>query len=212
MTPEQIQEWTAFKDFRVTLTFAQTIDGYISSQGTQVQLSSKESLLLTHVLRNTHDAIMVGINTVLIDNPSLTTRLKGNVKHPRPVIIDTFLKTPITSKFITRSPILFCKTGLDITKFTQLGCTVIEMDLVNDRIDLALVFTKLRELGIKSVMVEGGARIIASMIEKKLMDQVIITIAPKILGSGVQVIGSGLEFRSSEWRVFGPDIVFRGIL
>jgi riboflavin-specific deaminase-like protein len=89
----------------VTLTYAQSIDGSISTQpGVPTALSNPLSFQLTHELRAAHDSIMVGVNTVIADNPSLTCRFAKclPIKHPTPVIVDSNLQIPLTSKLVER--------------------------------------------------------------------------------------------------------------
>ena len=96
---------------RIILTFAHSLDGKISITGKQLKISSQESLCLTHCLRASNDGILVGINTVLIDNPSLNTRLPKelDLKSPVPIVVDSNLRLPLECKFISRNPIILCK-------------------------------------------------------------------------------------------------------
>jgi 2,5-diamino-6-(ribosylamino)-4(3H)-pyrimidinone 5'-phosphate reductase len=223
---QKLYEWISVEKKQglfVTLTFAQTIDGFISRKGEQLILSGKESMVLTHALRCTHEAIMVGIGTVLIDNPSLTTRFvncgpNGSpIQHPRPVIVDTHLRIPINSNLISRSPILFCAFGINERKkeLCRAGCTIVEVELKNDKLDLQKALQVLSEMGIQSLMIEGGSQIIQDVISKSLMDQVIITISPQLLADGVHStfgVAKSMSFSTVEWKLFGNDAVVKGIV
>jgi len=96
----------------ITLTYAQSIDGSIAAErGKPLLLSGKESMIMTHRLRALHDGIMIGVGTLIADNPSLTTRLVPG-SHPRPIILDTSLRAPISRKIFSRKkgnlPIIVC--------------------------------------------------------------------------------------------------------
>ncbi|KAF9439133.1 2,5-diamino-6-(ribosylamino)-4(3H)-pyrimidinone 5'-phosphate reductase [Entomortierella beljakovae] len=129
----------------VTLTFAQSLDGKIAgSQGKQLILSGPESMKATHILRSKHDAILVGIGTVLNDDPRLTVRLSsddfppgsGSIEHPQPVILDAKLRFPKSAKLVLptspKKPWIFTSPTHDNQKKTeleQLGAKVFVVDV-----------------------------------------------------------------------------------
>jgi riboflavin-specific deaminase-like protein len=221
---ERIYEWipihTQDRIF-VTLTFAQTLDGFIGRKEEQLLISAKESLVLTHALRTTREAILIGIGTVLIDRPSLTTRMVQRgpggtpIQHPIPVIVDSKLQIPLDCSFMDRHPIIFCSAEAPSSKRAQLderGCRVIPLPLWNGKLDLKVALDRLDQLGIKSLMVEGSSRIIQEFLSRRLMDEIIVTIAPRFLGEGIHATLNALAsttFSRSEWRIFGPDIVLK---
>lgn len=144
--------------------------------------------MLTHELRAAHDAILVGVNTVLADDPRLTVRLaQGN--DPQPIVLDSTLKTPYSCKLIgenTKKPWIFSTEIADAAKHELLekgGCRVftVSSDL-HGKANLSNVLEVLFDLGIHSVMVEGGARIITSFYSQRFAHFVVVTIAPVILG------------------------------
>ncbi|KAG1704152.1 hypothetical protein DVH05_006162 [Phytophthora capsici] len=182
----------------VTLTYAQSIDGSLTAErGKPTLLSGPASMKMTHMLRTVHDGIMVGVGTIIADNPSLNARLAEG-KNPRPVIIDTNLRCPTDIKLFTlptcESPILLCGRGLHDPEILRrkrilekLGGRVIECEttLGEDgcaHVDLHDAFHVLKEIGIDSVMVEGGSAILTSCLQeatqRPLINLVVVTIAP----------------------------------
>lgn len=172
----------------VTLTYAQTLDGCIAlvrPAREPLILSGPESMKLTHELRAFHDGILVGVNTVLADDPSLTTRLVEG-RSPRPIVLDSQLRTPLTCKLFARARevVVVCDSTQSEPKrlarlaMERLGVTVMEED------DLSRLFARLpQEVGIYRVMAEGGAKVIRSLLSRPdLVDCVLITIAPTFLG------------------------------
>jgi riboflavin-specific deaminase-like protein len=159
---------TAFQEFlynlpskTVILTFACSIDGIIGKKKQILQLSSPESLIMTHTIRNSVDGILVGIGTVLNDNPSLTTRIVKDPVDSRVVVVDPDLKCPLDAKFITRKPVFLVSLDCEeerIVEFTKLGATVVKISFVAgscSRLDLNEGMTELRKLGLKRIMIEG---------------------------------------------------------
>ncbi len=178
----------------ITLTYAQSLDGSIASLGGKpLRLSSVFSLTMTHALRASHDAILVGIGCVLADNPRLTVRLVcgGN---PQPVIVDSRLRVPLSSNLLGNCgppPWIATTDKADEKKGKALesaGATVIRLKSTPaGAVDLPMLLLSLGERGVNSVMVEGGARIISSFVTSRLIDQVVITIAPILVG-GLRVM------------------------
>ncbi len=173
----------------VTLTYAQSLDGSLAARRDRpLALSGPQSLRLTHQLRAAHDAILVGIGTVLADDPSLTVRLSPG-DHPQPVVLDSTLRISLTSRLVadpvhplwvaTRETapadrrIALAKKGV---QFINLPCGP------NDGVSLPGLLSRLAEKGISSLMVEGGARVITSFLSQRLVDQVLLTIAPCFVG------------------------------
>eukprot|EP00457_Paulinella_chromatophora_P008741 gb/GEZN01008785.1/.p1 GENE.gb/GEZN01008785.1/~~gb/GEZN01008785.1/.p1 ORF type:complete len:331 (-),score=35.48 gb/GEZN01008785.1/:76-1068(-) len=192
----------------VTLTYAQSLDGSISaSKGTQLILSGKESMAMTHCLRAIHAGIIVGIGTVLADDPSLSVR-HVHGPDPRPIIIDTRLRFPLTAKFLKRKPIV-CTTGSELKSgsgkaqrrfaLEKAGCTVVDCKEVPGgvmQVDLHDMFRKLKRF-VDSVMVEGGATVISSLLQQPhLIHQMVVTTAPVLVG-GYHAVTSLLSASSS---------------
>ncbi len=172
----------------VTLSYAQSLDGCLTIQrGFPQALSGPASLVLTHELRAAHDAILVGIGTVLADNPRLTVRLVEG-QDPQPVVLDTCLRFPLHANLLhhPRLPWIVAGEGADPAKVTALqkaGARLLRLPTQTaGEIDLDLLLGRLAGLGIDSLMVEGGARVITAFLRQGLVDQVMLTIAPVFLG------------------------------
>lgn len=173
----------------VTLSYAQSLDGSLADrQGRALGLSSPASMRLTHRVRAAHAAILVGIGTVLADNPRLNVRLVEG-SNPRPVVIDSRLRIPLACHLIDRAdnlPWIFCGPDAPPEKAGALharGARVIPVAYVADGgLDLDEVLARLSEMGCGSVMVEGGARVLSSMLTRRLFDYALITIAPVWVG------------------------------
>lgn len=180
----------------ITVTYAQTIDGSIAAKDkTPLRISSAESMMMTHRLRTIYDAILVGIGTVKTDDPRLTTRLVSG-KNPQPVILDTHLKIPLQAKLLQRMDCecwLCCSGNNTKERVNQVilkGAKILSCDLNrHGMVDLNMLGRVLYQRGVNSLMVEGGAKVITSFLAEELVDLMIITIAPKLVG-GLQVIDS----------------------
>jgi riboflavin-specific deaminase-like protein len=183
----------------VTLSFAQSLDGSITSQpGARTQLSNSHSLRLTHDLRSHHDAILVGVNTVLADDPRLTVRLLEG-RNPRPVILDSRLRMPVDARLLRerrdQTVIVATTTNACRDKEARLcaaGAQVVRLSLASDsRVDLSSLLKFLQSQKIGSLMVEGGAQVITSFLAARLVDQLILTICPILMGGmkGINACG-----------------------
>lgn len=182
---------------QVTLSYAQSLDGAISTQEKKrILLSSKDSLIMTHQLRSQHDAILVGIGTILNDDPLLTVRYAEG-DDPLPVILDSKLSINLNARILQNKnrPIIFTTKLADSDKKKQLlniGITIFETDTnFEKRINIESMLEKLYQLGVKSLMVEGGQEIMTSFIKENCVDKVVITIAPYFIG-GLSVLSKEL--------------------
>lgn len=183
----------------ITLTYAQSIDGCIATEtGQPTDISNQHTRVFSHQLRSLHDGILVGVTTVLVDNPRLTTRHAPG-SHPRPIIVDSRLRTPLDANLMRReddSVIIATTEGASADRAAQLtaaGATVVRLASTDDDlVDLAALFSYLPRVGISSVMIEGGARLITSTLKSHLADQLVLTIAPRFLG-GVHAVESMQE-------------------
>jgi GTP cyclohydrolase II len=182
----------------VTLTYAQSLDGSIAARhGHPLGISGPESQAFTHSLRAAHDAILVGIGTVLADNPRLNVRLVEG-KNPQPILLDSRLRFPSYANllkdgnlpWVITTPTAAASRQADLEKQ---GARVIRLPEGScGGIDLTALLAKLGEMNIKSLMVEGGAQVITSFITSQLVDQVIVTVAPVLVG-GLRVLDSSLS-------------------
>jgi riboflavin-specific deaminase-like protein len=179
----------------VTLSYAQSLDGCISAiKGKPTAISGDQSLLITHQLRAMHDAILVGINTVLVDNPSLTVRHVDG-ESPIPVILDSQLRTPPHIKMLLQHDKVIIATLPSAShelesKLVEAGATVVRIPQASGGgVELTELFRWLREQDVNSLMIEGGAKVISSVMAGRLGDQLVLTIAPKFFGcNGVRAV------------------------
>jgi riboflavin-specific deaminase-like protein len=210
----------------VTLKFAETLDGRIAARdGSSSWISCPASLKLAHKLRAAHDAVLAGANTVTRDNPRLTTRLAAG-ENPVRVILDTRLKVSLNSKIIKTAgtiPTIFITTkyapSKKIRAFRKKGAKVFCVGLSKEkRPDLKAALLVLGKSGIKSVLVEGGSAVITSFLKQGLADRIVVIIAPKILGAGVESVGDlgirnikgSLRLKTISLARSGADIVYTG--
>lgn len=209
----------------VTVTYAQSLDGSIASaEGRPLAISGAESLAFTHRLRAMHDAILVGIGTVLADNPRLNVR-HSEGDHPRPVVLDSDLRLPRDAQILScegPSPIIATnETSSEERKqeLEQEGARVIRLTCDRDGVCLDALLDALAERNITSVMVEGGTEILTSFIRQRLANHLIATVAPTLIG-GQPVLHSlasdeegAAEFPRIEqiqYRWLGDDLILEG--
>jgi 3,4-dihydroxy 2-butanone 4-phosphate synthase/GTP cyclohydrolase II len=208
----------------VTLTYAQSLDGCIAATGDQpLALSGRPALTLTHRLRAAHDVILIGIGTVLADNPLLNVRLVDG-KDPQPVVVDSQLRFPLEANLLhhhSLQPWIATSEQADDTRQRQLeaaGARVMRLPaMASGLVDLSALLHRLGEWGINSVMVEGGARIITSFLTRQLVDHLVVTVVPRLIG-GLHAVGSlGLldpthfpSLRNMSYQRLGEDLVLWG--
>ncbi len=206
----------------ITLSYAQSLDGSIADRpGRPLALSGPQAMALTHSLRAAHQAILVGIGTVLADNPRLNVRLAEG-PDPQPVVVDSRLRFPSYANLLKnrRSPLIATNAGADPERLQALeaaGARVLVLPGANGWVDLAGLLEELGAMGIDSVMVEGGAQIITSFLASRLVDQVVLTIAPMLVG-GLRVVNhlgrssrrSFPRLKNLSYQQRGDDLVLRG--
>jgi GTP cyclohydrolase II len=225
---ELIQTWLAeaahHRESRgrplVTLTYAQSLDGCISARpGQATALSATQSLRMTHELRAQHDAILVGIGTLLADNPRLNVRLVPGA-DPQPVILDSYLRTPLNARLLhgQRKPWIVASQNAPqaARRALQAGGAHLVFLPQEDkgRVPLPELLHSLAGMGINSLMVEGGAQVISSFLQSRLVDQVVLTIAPRFLSGYHALEGANPtllpHLESWESRRYGDDLVLFG--
>ncbi|MEK6300695.1 MAG: RibD family protein [Acidobacteriota bacterium] len=208
----------------VTVKFAQTLDGRIATaSGDSQWISGPSSLKLAHKLRREHDAIMVGIGTVLKDDPRLTVRLVGG-RDPLRVVLDSKLRLPAEARVLAngaaRHTLVITAGAADPARAAELeslGAEVLRIDAAPDGmgVNVTRALEHLGRRGIESLLVEGGAATVTSLLAARLVDRLVIAIAPKIVGRGTEAIGDlrihrlkdALVFSSFKMRRLGPDII-----
>jgi 3,4-dihydroxy 2-butanone 4-phosphate synthase/GTP cyclohydrolase II len=178
-------------------------------------------MALTHSLRAMHDAILVGIGTVLADNPRLNVRLVAG-KDPQPVILDSRLRFPPYANLLRngRAPWIAASEGADAHRQQALeaaGAKIFRIPSTNGWLDLNYLLEYFKMMGIDSLMVEGGAQIITSFLSSRLVDQIVLTIAPLLVG-GLRVVDNFGQpplqrfprLRNVSYQRLGEDLVLRG--
>ncbi|AVD35139.1 bifunctional diaminohydroxyphosphoribosylaminopyrimidine deaminase/5-amino-6-(5-phosphoribosylamino)uracil reductase RibD [Clostridioides difficile] len=190
---------------------AVSLDGKIATKSLESKwISNESSRYLTHKYRNKYQSIMVGINTVLNDNPLLTCRLnQEKVSHPTRIVIDTHLKLPLNSNLVkdkTSKTIVFtcCKESKKLSMLKENNVETIISPSKNNLVDLEFVMYKLGELNIDSVLVEGGATLNDSLFRNRLVDKVKLFLSPKIIGgkdAPTFVSGEGINHLSDSTQL-----------
>jgi GTP cyclohydrolase II len=174
----------------ITLAYAQSVDGSIALEaGRPFPLSGPESMRLTHALRAAHDGILIGIGTLLADDPRLTVRLVQG-RSPQPVVVDSLLRTPLGAKLFNgvppRAAWIATTFAADPTRSAGLearGAKVLRVpSWANGWVDLPALMECLAGQGISHLMVEGGGRIITSFLRARLVDYAVVTVSPRFLG------------------------------
>jgi len=211
------------------LKTAMTLDGKIAtSTGDSKWISNEKSRRHVHKIRHKVSGIMVGIGTVIEDNPMLTARLKNKSgKDPHRIIVDSKGRIPSDSKILNLKSL--AKTIIATTdkipeeKITQLkekGVEVIITPTKKEKVDLPYLFNYLGDKGIDSILVEGGSTLNESIIKENLVDKVVTFIAPKIIGGekaktpvsgeGFKYIKDAVELRNINVQTFDEDVMITG--
>jgi len=176
---------------------AQSLDGKIAlSTGESKWITGEPARVKVHELRNWYDAVMVGIGTVLADDPFLTCRLPGKRNTKTRIIVDSTAKIPLDARIFENGNgrIILATTDMaDKKKIKALRSReldVIETNAKDGKVDLVQLFDILGNMGITSVLVEGGSRLLTSLIRENLIDKLLIFLAPIFLGeSGLSSVG-----------------------
>lgn len=204
----------------IVLSYAQSVDGSIAGRNRErIELSSPESMRLTHGIRRVCEGILVGIGTVLADDPRLAA-CDGSGRQPQPVVLDTHLRTPLNARLVQRPdarPWLIHGHHLPDSRtrqFQEAGATPMACAAAPDgRIDLAALMSILCENRVNSLMVEGGARVITSFLRCRLADLLVVTVSPQFVG-GLPVLDAGpseslprVHLPEPFYRQAGPDMI-----
>ncbi len=220
---EAFNHWIIHRTPFVTVKAAMTLDGKIATaSGESKWITGEESLAHSMTLRQSADAILVGVNTVLVDDPSLTVRLVSKAKPLRRVILDSRARTPLSSKVVTdeSASLTTLVVGPAGPKRRVAALAkrvrVVEAPLRDGRIDLPWLLAQLGGEQVTSLLVEGGGEVNGSFIDQRLAHRVAFFYAPKILGGKLSRSGVGgrgatcraelLPLREVAWRKFGADL------
>lgn len=215
----------------VTIKLAESLDGKIAdTKGASKWITSAESRRFVHGLRARNDAVMIGVNTLIKDNPLLTDRYSRRAsKQPLRIILDTELRTPLSSRILrtgkSRGKVLIAggegalpgrKSALE-----KQGAKVVLFPEKDGRIRLMALLKYLKIAGVMSVLCEGGGELVSSLIRERLVDEVYFFISPKIIGGRMSPTSCGgpavdirdaAKIRNVKIKTIGPDILIRGDL
>ncbi len=207
-----------------TLKAAITLDGKICTvTGNSKWITGERARLDVMQLRDTHDAVLVGVGTVLADDPWLSARLPG-ARDPMRIVLDGELRTPATAHLLPKKSgprtIIVCRVDAAARREAALVAKGAEIWRIpqhrNGRLDLGALARRLGEAGMTSVLVEGGGEVHASFLARRLADQVILYIAPKIVGgparSWVGGKGIGTLNAATKFAYDGPPVDLGGDL
>jgi 3,4-dihydroxy 2-butanone 4-phosphate synthase/GTP cyclohydrolase II len=217
--PGRSPDWRPF----VVVKYAQTLDGRIATAaGDSKWISGSEERRLSHALRAACDAVLVGIGTVSSDDPQLTVRLVPGASPVR-VVLDTALRIPDQAQVLDEAAWTVVVTTDRSSPARRLelqsrGVAVPVMRRSPAGVDLVAALRWLQGSGVRSVLVEGGSRVITSMLQGGLVDRLIVSVAPTVIGAGREAVGDlGVTrvsdgFHLDEPRVhrIGQDVVISG--
>jgi 3,4-dihydroxy 2-butanone 4-phosphate synthase/GTP cyclohydrolase II len=177
----------------VVLKYAQSLDGRIATAtGDSKWISGEPERQVSHALRAACDAVLVGAGTAVGDDPELTVRLVSGASPTR-VVLDSTLRLPLSANVFRpeAATLVLTTERSDVARRDELRERGIQVAVVADedgKVDLAAALTRLRELGMESVLVEGGAQVITGLLARRLVDRMIVAIAPVVLGSGTEAV------------------------
>lgn len=209
----------------VTLKLASTLDGRIATKTGESQwITGTPARRLGHAMRGRHDAVMVGVGTVLADNPDLTCRIPGFRTTPVVrIIADSHLRTPLTSRLMTTAaeiPTWFLlREGTNLAReeaFTNIGAKLIKVPGSTAGVDLTVAMTALNAAGLTRILVEGGGQLAAALLRANLVDRIAWFHAPSVMGGdgwpavqafGTQTLDQMPRFRRDCITAIGDDIL-----
>ena len=212
----------------VVVKYAQSVDGRIATRnGDAKWVSGDAERRIAHALRAACDAVLVGVGTVVADDPRLTVRMVPGTSPVR-VVLDTSLRLPSDANVLDgeAATVLLTTARSAPARRRALRRHGVSVDVVAagiGGIDLPEGLRALRALGVRSLLVEGGARVITSFLSQGLLDRLVVGIAPKIIGEGTQAVGDlgvsrvadalrlgGLSFhRAGDDLLIAADVAFR---
>ncbi len=209
----------------VVLKYAQTLDGRIATGGGDSKwISGAEERRVAHAMRAACDAVLVGAGTVLADDPLLTVRMVAGASPIR-VILDSTLRVPSHAQVFgpTAATLVLASERSSPQRRAALRRRGVKVEVVREApegIDLADGLARLLALGIQSVLVEGGGRVITSTLRERLADRVVVAVAPLLLGTGTEAVGDlgtsvvadGLRLLNRTVYQVGPDLLVAGDL
>ena len=213
----------------VTMKNGISLDGKIATRtGHSRWITSAESRLEVHRLRDASDALITGIGTILADNPELTTRLPEGGKSPVRVIVDRLARTPLDAKVVNdgKAPTIIAVSPWApeerMEALAARGVEVLEIPEVDEKLDLAILLRKLGQRCLTNVMVEAGGTLNSSFLFENLVDKVVLFVAPKIIGGaeapgpygglGSKLLADAVELEDLVVQQRGVDLMIEGFV
>lgn len=210
----------------VVMKYAMTMDGKIATaSGESKWITGEKARENVHKSRNQYSSIMVGVGTVIADNPSLTCRITGG-RNPIRIICDTHLNTPSDSTLVTTAKAvrtIIATTSANQEKYKPYlskGCEILTIRLTENHIDLNQLMQELGEIGIDSILLEGGSTLNFSALQSRIINKVQVYIAPKLFGGyqskspvggmGIQEISNCIYLKNQTVTWFDEDILMEG--
>ncbi len=200
---------------------AMSLDGKIATRtGDSKWITGENARRYAHKLRSRYDAVLAGINTVLKDNPRLTSRIRGG-RNPLRVVLDDTLKIPLDANVAGKGTIIATTERFDTGKKAALESRGIRVLMCGrKRVDLKTLLKKLGEMGITSLLVEGGAEVQGSFLDAKLIDKLVFFYAPKLIGGndakcafaaqGAENPAGAVNVRIERMKKLGKDLLVEG--
>ena len=225
---ERFFTWITKKRPFITLKYAMTLDGKIATaSGDSKWITGEAARTMAHRLRRQHDAVLVGIGTVLADDSELTTRMVTG-KNPVRVVLDSRLRISLMATVLNPAAetIIFTSNEADEVKAEALAALpnveVVRLAAHNGRLPVAQVVTALAERGITSLLVEGGSSVLGAFYDAGLADRVYAFIAPKLIGGakaltpvggeGSELVAAGWQLEEVELKQLGQDVMLTGLV
>ena len=219
--------WMRRKMPYVIVKRAQSLDGKIATKtGESRWISGEAARIFSQRLRAECDAVMVGINTVLRDDPLLSVRHRRNSPQPIKVILDSHLRVSPKARIFSKDskgPVILAVTQQASEKRRKLfqgKAVILEVKEKNGRVSLRALLSELAKQGVLRVMIEGGGEVIAEAFAEKLVQEVCVFIAPKIIGGrqavnavageGIRRLQDALELKEMRFERVGRDLLIRG--
>lgn len=210
----------------ITMKTAMSLDGKIAtSTGDSKWITSRKAREKVHEIRSRTDAILVGVETLITDNPQLTSRIKGG-RDPLRIIVDSRLRIPLNAKVFKDEKVVIATTlKHNKNKKKQLDAKCVDVWIVQERdghVDLADLMRVLGEVGVTSVLIEGGGEVNAGALESGIVNKIHFFIAPKIIGgrnaktpvegNGIKKIKDALKLENTVIEKIGNDFLVTGYL